>query len=141
MCFRAFEAFDRRLEEMASRGGGTPLDSLHRRGLAYVQWAVENPEQYRVLFMGGLRKSFSPEAIADENLPGTRAFTHLVDGVQACIDAGQFAAGDAFAVATVLWSMVHGVASLTIAMDDFPPGGHRALIEQVLAVAARGLAP
>jgi hypothetical protein len=76
-----------------------------------------------------------------DRLPGLTAFTHLVDEVAGCIDAGALAPGDPFLVATGLWTAVHGITSLLIARPDFPWPDLDQLLSHVFAVHGRGMAP
>src|SRR5262249_4490602 len=50
VCERHFEAFDLVIEE-AGNSTDDPVESLRRRGQAYVRFGLENPEPYRILFM------------------------------------------------------------------------------------------
>ena len=50
VCERRFEEFDATLEA-AGATTDDPVESLRRRGRAYVEFGVEHPEAYRVLFM------------------------------------------------------------------------------------------
>src|SRR5215211_7525579 len=47
---RHFETFDSAIEE-AGASIEDPVESLRRRGRAYVRFGLENPEPYRILFM------------------------------------------------------------------------------------------
>jgi AcrR family transcriptional regulator len=135
---RAFAAFDTTIEE-ASTGADDPVESLRRRARAYVRFGLENPTQYRILFM-------SPDlgdAAAGENgvQPGAGAFTHLIEAVQRAIDAGALRADlDAYLTATGLWTAMHGITSLLIARPTFPWPDLDTLIDHVCGTALRGLA-
>src|SRR4051812_26173352 len=69
-----------------------PLAKLRAFGLAYVRFAVEHPEHYRVATMErcvpGAGRSELDGILADS------AFTHFMATVTACMDAGIFAVGD-----------------------------------------------
>ena len=60
------------------------------------------------------------------------AFGHMAATVQALMDEGIFAPGDAAAVALELWSAAHGVASLLIAKPHLPFGDTEAFTHRVL---------
>src|SRR5262249_11874316 len=51
VCEEQFRALDRAVER-AARRAKDPLESLRRRGQAYVKFGRDHPEQYRILFMG-----------------------------------------------------------------------------------------
>jgi AcrR family transcriptional regulator len=135
VCERHFEAFDSVIEH-AGTSTGDPVESLRRRGRAYVRFGLENPEPYRILFMtrtGGARQR---DAVVGAD---ARAFQHLVDAVQRCIDAGAFRPVDPVLAATGVWTAVHGVTSLLISMPGFPWPDADALVDQVCDVQIRGL--
>lgn len=133
VCERHFETFDSVIEE-AGTSSDDPVESLRRRGRAYVRFGLENPEPYRILFMtrtnGAQQRDFGA---------GARAFQHLVDAVQRCIDAGAFRRVDPFVAATGVWTAVHGVTSLLISMPGFPWPDVEALVDHVTDVQNRGL--
>jgi AcrR family transcriptional regulator len=141
VCAREFARLDAFMDEAAA-GAADPVDALRRRGRAYVQFGLDRPEHYRLLFMSRHSGITRPET--QPELPGTAAFSHLVDAVQACVDAGAFAADtDAFAAAATIWTGVHGVTSLLITLPDFPWGDVDALVArscdtQLRALLSRG---
>ena len=136
VCDARFADFIRYLDD-ATQGIADPLDALWAMGRAYVRFGLENPEHYRIMFM--TRPPADAPAMPPDKLPGLAAFGCLVDAVARCIDAGALAAGDAFLVATNLWTAVHGVTSLLIARPDFPWPDVDRLMTLVLGVQSRGL--
>jgi AcrR family transcriptional regulator len=132
-----FTALDQWIEA-AVAGATDPVDALARRAKAYVEFGVENPEHYRILFM--LRPDDVPEGSAGRLL-GSGPFGHLVEAVERAMVAGAIPAGDAHLIATGLWAVVHGVTSLLIAKPDFPWPDVDTLLEHLLVVQCRGLAP
>jgi AcrR family transcriptional regulator len=135
LCEDNFLVFAERMRA-ASESTTDPVESLRRSGEAYIRFALENPEHYRVLFM---TQNPIPKDRPLEELAGIRCFMSLVESVQRCIDSGAFAPGDAFSKAVVLWTAVHGLASLVITADDFPWPDTDALIDQMLETLIRGL--
>jgi AcrR family transcriptional regulator len=113
-----------------------PVEALRRSGEFYIRFALENQEHYRVLFM---TKNPLPPDQPLEELAGYQSFMIVVDLVQRCIDSGALAPGDAFSKAVVLWTAVHGLASLVMTADDFPWPDIDALIDQTLETLIRGL--
>lgn len=136
VCELRFADLDRCMEEAAAQAGD-PLEALRARGRAYVRFGLDNPEPYRILFM--TRPLTGADGADPGDLPGLRAFGHLVDEVARCMDAGALAPGDPFLAATGLWSGVHGVTSLLIARPDFPWPDLDTLLTHVLDVASQGL--
>lgn len=115
-----------------------PLAKLRAYGLAYVKFAVEHPEHYRVATMERClsegRMGHLDEVLADA------AFAHFMDTVRLCMDAGVFAQGDPLPITLQLWSAAHGIASLMIAKPFLPWGDVEAAADPVLCAAALGRA-
>ena len=122
VCERHFEVFDSVIEQ-AGATVDDPVESLRRRGRAYVRFGLDNPEPYRILFMSRTGGDRRLEAITDA---GARAFQHLVDAVQRAIESGDFRPVDPTFAATAVWTAVHGVTSLLIAD---PRSGQRWLLD------------
>ncbi|MFN2543641.1 MAG: TetR/AcrR family transcriptional regulator [Actinomycetota bacterium] len=133
---RQFERLDRVTEEAAA-GSTDPLESLRLRGKAYVQFGRDNPEQYRILFMG--KSEASPPGFDEDRLRGLVSFDHLVGAVQRCMDAGAIPQTDAFFVALGMWIAVHGLTSLLIAKPDFPWPDPAGLVDHFCSVHVAGL--
>jgi len=123
----------------AVAGADDPIDALETMARAYVRFAVENPEHYRIMFMG--RSELTPAQYADERMLETGAFGGLVTLVQRAIDAGRIRAelDDAVAVAHVLWAALHGVASIAVAKPNVPGPPLAARVESMLDVLVRGV--
>jgi AcrR family transcriptional regulator len=118
VCERSFAAFDE-VVEAAGDSTDDPIESLRRRARAYVQFGLDNPEQYRILFMG--KATGTRDAFDLTTMPGSEAFQHLVDAVGRAIDSGELRPGlDPFLVATGLWAAAHGMTSLLISLPTFP---------------------
>ena len=136
VCERQFERLDRVTEEAAA-ASDDPLESLRLRGKAYVRFGLENPEHYRILFMG--KAKATPEGFDDERLRVVASFDHLVGAVQRCMDGGEIPHSDAFFVALGMWIAVHGLTSLLIAKPDFPWPGAEDLVDHFCSVHVAGL--
>jgi AcrR family transcriptional regulator len=135
VCNRHFEVFDAVIED-AGRSTDDPVESLRRRGRAYVRFGLENPEPYRILFMTRTDSAQQRDVVVDA---GARAFQHLVDAVQRCIDAGAFRRVDPVLAATGVWTAVHGLTSLLISMPGFLWPDVEALVDHVCDTQTRGL--
>jgi AcrR family transcriptional regulator len=135
VCERHFEVFDAVIED-AGRSTDDPVESLRRRGHAYVRFGLENPEPYRILFMTRTESAQQRDVVVGA---GARAFQHLVEAVQRCIDAGAFRPVDPVLAATGVWTAVHGVTSLLISMPGFPWPDVEVLVDHVTDIQMRGL--
>jgi AcrR family transcriptional regulator len=138
VCERHFQRFDRLAEEAAA-GAPDPLEALRRRGRAYVRFGLENPEHYRVLFM--TRPERKPAMWTPERMASAFAFWNHIAAVQACLDAGLIRPGNSMEIALQLWSAVHGITALFISNPDFPWPDRERLVEELLELLVRGLAP
>lgn len=85
----------------------SPLDRLRAAAIAYLDFAVAQPQAYRALFAVGDEEEGSPIARQRSAL---RRF--LRDRVREAMDAGVVAPGDPDGVTLAIWSTVHGLASL-----------------------------
>jgi AcrR family transcriptional regulator len=136
VCDETFELCDHFVEQRVS-GIDDPLARLEERGRAYVQFGVEHPEHYRLMFMGKMARARTDP----EDLLVASGFAHLLDNVTACIAAGSIdARHDPLMVATGLWTLVHGITSLAVSVPSYPVVGLDALFDHMLDVYCGGLA-
>lgn len=134
---RGFAEFDATVES-AGADADDPVDALRARAHAYVSFGLENPQQYRVLFMG---KTGALGPNADfAAMPGSGSFQHVVDAVARAIEAGALRRDlDPFLTATGLWTAVHGVTSLLISLPEFPWPDRDLLVDHVCDSVLYGL--
>ncbi|MFI6167719.1 TetR/AcrR family transcriptional regulator [Nocardia sp. NPDC051052] len=110
----------------------SPITRLCQQGLAYVRFAREHPEQYRLA-------TTPTEAVgAVDQVLGSGAFQHFAQTVQECMDAGVITPGDPLPIVLDLWSAAHGIASLLIAKPFLPWGDTEAVANRVLRAACVG---
>lgn len=101
-----------RMQEL--HGVAHPLQRLRRMGEIYLDFAIENPELYDLMFisrapMAAIHKKY------DEGWDcGHRNFTLLQDLLRACMEGGHIAVTDLNVATMAIWSYVHGLASLFI---------------------------
>ena len=136
VCERQFARLDRVLEEAAA-GSDDPLESLRLRGRAYVRFGLENPEHYRILFMGN--PGSDPKGFDAERVRTMASFDHLVDAVVRCIDAGVIPRQHPVFVALGLWAVVHGITSLLISKPDLPWPDVETFADHLCGVQVTGL--
>ncbi len=91
----------------------TPLQRLRSSGALYCQFALENPHDYRVIFMTPAEPS-APEACPQAPPEASPTFQFLVDRVRECVNDGKLAQGDEVETAAVIWAHVHGLVSLRL---------------------------
>ena len=134
-----FLRFGRRLAEIPR--GDNPVGDLFALGLAYRDWALENPQLYRLMFgvtaPGGRQGGNGPVVWAAANpLPeGQAAFAQLVTAVTRIMDAGGAGQEEPASAAAQIWSAVHGYVLLEIAGFFGGAGVERFLLPLVTKLA------
>lgn len=126
---------DAMLASMRGAGGRLGFKAI---GLAYMQFALENGPEYRLMF--------GSELAATDDLPSLRGTARSVldfvaEGIAQLQKAGLVAAGDPRLLAVTAWSMLHGLATLTL--DGQVAGvapNTEALVEEATRVIMFGLA-
>jgi len=115
--FSDFNAAILTASEAAVQAGGGPRARLRAGCAAYLEFAAERPNRYKLLFA---RQDLLGDA--REEVPAVRleSFRHLVDSVQACIDAGISGSEDPHRDAAAIWVALHGYATLHSAGPGFP---------------------
>lgn len=93
--------------------GGRGPAAFDAMGVAYVRFAVANPSHYRVMFGGFVdHDTRGPEL----GIEASGAFQALVDALVALQRDGHVRGDDTATMASFVWAVVHGVATLGI--DD-----------------------
>jgi AcrR family transcriptional regulator len=126
VCARYFEKLDEEMQRVSARQSDT-IDVLLAQGLAYVRFATENPELYRIATMGEWKSDSNVDAAL-----ASSAFEHMCVTVEALMGEGVLPPGDATGIALELWSAAHGVAALLIAKPHLPFGDAEAFTGRVL---------
>jgi AcrR family transcriptional regulator len=89
-----------------------PIDRLVAHGEAYVQFAIEYPEYYDVMFISRTpAKEIQKSAHWEE---GERTYDLLKLNIRQAMEAGYFKDTHVEVAAFSLWSFVHGIASLYV---------------------------
>jgi len=142
VCREVFVRLDDTLEKAAT-GATNPFDELLRKGQAYIQFGLAHPENYRILFMLKQTHEAPPDGVADADLPGSNAFLHLQDTIQRVLELGGPDAPkpDPYTMTCSVWTAVHGITSLRIAMPDFPWPSIDEQLEMVTAPWRQAICP
>jgi AcrR family transcriptional regulator len=106
--------------------GRTGFDAMHR---AYVQFAVEHPSHYRVMFGGFIESAAKDDHFISE---ARGAFQVLVDALVEQQNAGDIRRDDPVLMARFVWALVHGTAMLFID-GQLPEPAQREALEPYLA--------
>ncbi len=128
VCARYFERLDEVMQECADQQPST-IERLRAQGLAYVRFAMQTPELYRI-------------AIMEEGRPGSdvdltmnsSAFVHMRASIESLMAEGVYPPGDSTMAALELWTVVHGVAALLIARPYLPFGDVEEFVDRVTTV-------
>jgi AcrR family transcriptional regulator len=132
VCAEVFEALGVALGEAAALDG-TPVERLMAEGRAYVRFALDKPEHYRLAFM------ISGEPRNVDDVLSNSCFTQLLETVQECIEAGVFPEEPgAMQLGLHLWAAAHGLAALLINKPWFPWGEADEAVERALRVSVAG---
>ena len=108
----SFQAFERSLMDSIAPLPPGSFARLAALGEAYIRFAEEHQEEFKVLFMplSGGRKKLS-------DVPGEGGYRVLRQCVVEAIEAGSIRDADPDLVAFYLWSRVHGIVMLLLACD------------------------
>lgn len=102
-CFRG-------LYESMQRAAGQAVDPIERYlqlGVGYIEYGLEHPDHYRVMF---------GPVPGEDCEPGRQCFEALVESIREAQRAGAMRPGDPLKMALGSWSLVHGLTSLCL--DD-----------------------
>lgn len=96
-----------------------PIERLNRIGEAYVKFALENPMQYRFMFVTERPMPDDPEHYVTRGDPSEDAYAFLRDTCAEAIMSGRFRPEyqDAEEVAQMLWGAMHGIVAIRIAKE------------------------
>ena len=132
VCARYYEKLDEEMQRVAADQTST-IEVLRAQGLAYVRFARQTPELYRIATMG----EGNPDSDVDVTLASS-AFVHMRASVEALMAEGIYPQGDSTAAALELWAAVHGVAALLIAKPYLPWGDAEEFADRVLSAVCCG---
>ncbi len=129
----AFEEFYR--YQLQSQKIEDPVERLKAHGVAYVKFALENPEYYDLMFISTI--PMKPVECDGENQPPARkTYELLLSNVEDCIKSGYFKQGSPHSIALFLWGSVHGLASLYLKkrMIQFPEEMRLSLLNEAISL-------
>lgn len=132
VCARYFEKLDEEMQRVSAMQPDA-VEVLRAQGLAYVRFATENPELYRIATMSEPKSGSNVDAAL-----ASSAFEHMCASVKALMGEGILPSGDASDIALELWSAAHGVAALLIAKPHLPFGDAEAFTDRVLRAVFSG---
>jgi AcrR family transcriptional regulator len=141
----SFARLGQRLAE-AIAAGPRGAARLRRVLKSYLEFALENPDEYQLTYLvthaslkDHERKDL--ERPAAEQPPGMQVFLAFRDEIAKLIDAGVLKKADPLIVTQMLWGALHGLATLLITHPSFPWADHRVLIDALVETLIKGLQP
>ena len=142
ICVRGFAAL---AEEMkAAADVADPQERLAALMRAYADFAVNNPETYRLSFMEDPKlteEMFRSAPLEAEGGAGRQAFAAVVKAVRDLKQSGKLARKeDETLLAEVLWTGVHGVVSLKLIYPAFPVNSTEELVNKMIHTLLQGFA-
>jgi AcrR family transcriptional regulator len=108
-----------------------PVERIRAHNRAYIAYARENPELFRVMFL--FPPELTPATVPEEvELPGaTKAFAAAAGAVEEAVRSGAIVSDDPLLVALALWSGSHGVATVLQLGFGLPADLEDAMIDEV----------
>lgn len=104
--FQKMQEMNKNLDEIHN-----PLLRLHKMGENYIQFGMENPEYYDLMFIQP-EPMDKLEEMGCEWQNGDAALTRLRDTLTECMEKGYIAKTDPIVLSLSVWSTVHGLVSL-----------------------------
>ena len=134
----AQEGFARLADKLTRRVPKDPISALRKTMTTYVEYGIENPEEYRLVFMSREPADTAKKTEADLAQEEHSAFAVLLRRVKASVESGDLM-GDVYRISTLLCTGMHGVTSLLITFPSFPFGEPRHYIEAMVETMIAGL--
>jgi AcrR family transcriptional regulator len=132
-----FELFADALQAACNEAGKSSASRLKAMARAYVRFAAEHGAHYEVMFSWAInqeKRQLSPSAA------GARAFGILEETIRMGQQAGEVRSGDSVLLARMVWSQVHGISMLRLAVDLRPGAEGRRFVDFCSEVLQTGLA-
>ena len=120
--------------------GTSPVERLRLSGERYLEFALEQPQMYRTIFMAPRPTDLD---CGEPEVPGQApTFRFLTDRVRECMQQGMLRQDEPEAVALAIWSHVHGLVSLHLSGAlGLPETAFREAYHASLVRLFAGLAP
>ena len=120
----------------ADQSASAPRERLMVQAQAYVQYAIENPAIYKLLFLERPEwgMGLTMDAVAADS-----GFRVLSDAVEALAAAGGLGKLEVGTASLILWSGVHGMAAMAVTMNLLPPSQLLAITHAMSETVLAGL--
>lgn len=142
LCIQGFAELSEQLASVAETAD--PKERLSALLHAYADFAIHNPETYRLSFMEDPKFAeamMRAAPLESEHGAGRRAFTLIVETVGALKRSGGVRTEeDEVLLAEVFWTSIHGVVSLKLIYPAFPTAPTEVLVQKTVDCLLRGCA-
>jgi len=111
-----YTRFDQQ-QELARKSESEPLARIRAMGRAYVDFGINNPVAYQLMFTQ--RPELLTQIIKDANEPSEGEEPGLLlEEVRCGMQIGVVRQGDPTAIADALWASVHGIVAFSLPLHD-----------------------
>ncbi|HRA33630.1 MAG TPA: TetR/AcrR family transcriptional regulator [Acidimicrobiales bacterium] len=140
VCAVHFDRLDREVVAPVVAAVADPVEALRQIAHDYVRFGLDDPEHYRIMFMG--HAAHTPERYDDHQILSTGCFGSVIELVSRAVDEGRLRAGEGGPVvlAFVLWSALHGLVATRVAKPNMPGPPADLLVEAILEAFLHGVA-
>ena len=142
LCRQSFVALgDDFRRAVAEAGEG--MSRLRALGLAYIQFGLAHPDEYRLTFLEGpgLNKMSPPDASGAPQGVGHNVFLIIRNELGRLAEAGELRPVDLTVATHTVWFGLHGLVSIFIARPGYLRAERDALVEDLLDSLENGLRP
>jgi len=88
-----------------------PLDRLKAQGLAYVMFALRNPEHYGLMYAAPVAHPQTGQAASGTD-SGRQSYLFLQNNIKECLEKGLIPNGDLQVATLAVWAALHGISIL-----------------------------
>jgi len=139
VCARRFELMDAEVVQPIVTRVDDPVEALRELSRAYVRFGVENPEHYRIMFMG--HADHTPEQYAAEKVLDTGALGSTIGLVGRAIEQGRFRSelSDPVVITYAVWAALHGLVTVAVAKPNMPAPPLDAQVDAMVDILMHGM--
>ncbi len=119
VCEEVAEHFQTKLSHIRS-GRSKPLEALRQAMLYLVEFAFDNPNQYKVFFLTRPNVYGTQEEFMKRESMARNSYFEFRKIVEGCIRAGKFRRMDIDVLTQVLATAPHGLIAMTLYQNSFP---------------------
>jgi AcrR family transcriptional regulator len=125
----------------AVAGAGQGMSRLRALGLAYIEFGLTHPDEYRLTFLEGpgINKMRDPDDPSAQHGAGRNVFLIIHGELARLAQAGDLRPVDLEVATHTVWFGLHGLVSIFIARPGYLRAERQALIEDLLDSLEQGL--